>query len=94
MKYTVLPSRQFKKDVRKLVKSGIDISKLQKVVYALEKGEKLASQFKDHALKGSLKGKRECHIQSDWLLLYETDNDKLLLLLLRTGDHRHVLNIE
>ena len=26
--------------------------------------------------------------------LYEKHDDELLLLLLRTGDHRHVLNIE
>lgn len=72
----------------------MDISKLQKVVYALERGEKLSAQYKDHPLKGALKGKRECHIAPDWLLLYEKDDDQLLLLLLRSGDHRHVLNIE
>ena len=60
----------------------------------LEQGDKLPDQYKDHALKGSLKGKRECHINSDWLLLYEKDDGELLLLLLRTGDHRYVLNIE
>lgn len=94
MKYTVVPTKRFKKDLRKLQKSGADVSKLKKVVYALEKGEKLPPQQKDHALKGSLKGTRECHIGPDWLLLYEKDDNKLLLLLLRTGDHRHVLNIE
>lgn len=94
MQYHVHPSKQFKKDLRKLQRSGVNIAKLKKVVHSLEKGEKLDSKYKDHPLKGGLKGKRECHITSDWLLLYEKDEGKLLLLLLRTGNHRHVLNIE
>jgi mRNA interferase YafQ len=94
MQYYVRSSKQFKKDLRKLQRSGVNITKLKKVVYALEKGKKLDSKHKDHPLKGSLKGKRECHIASGWLLLYEKDEEELLLLLLRTGDHRHVLNIE
>jgi len=30
---------------------------------------------------------RECHIQNDWLLIYQIQNDILVLELTRTGTH-------
>ena len=94
MKYQVRASKQYKKDYKKTLQSGKDILRLEKVIDTLAAGKKLDDKHRDHALKGNLKGKRECHISSDWLLLYEKNDNELLLLLLRTGDHRHVLNIE
>ncbi|MDE7288914.1 MAG: type II toxin-antitoxin system YafQ family toxin, partial [Oscillospiraceae bacterium] len=43
--------------------------------------------YKDHWLKGNFEGCRECHIQPDWLLIYEVDNGDLILYLTRTGTH-------
>ncbi|MDA1292567.1 MAG: type II toxin-antitoxin system YafQ family toxin [bacterium] len=94
MKYRVRASRQYRKDYKKIIRSGKDVSKLEKVIDTIAAGKKLEEKHKDHPLKEGLKGKRECHITADWLLLYEKHDDELLLLLLRTGDHRHVLNIE
>lgn len=94
MKYQVRATRQYRKDYKKTLQSGKNISKLETVIDTLAAGKKLDDKHRDHALKGKLKGKRECHISSDWLLLYEKDEDRLLLFLLKTGDHRHVLNIE
>lgn len=94
MKYNVRHSKQFKKDVRKLQRSGFDINNLKQVVYQLENDATLDKHLKDHALKGNLKGKRECHVAPDWLLLYEKDKRELRLLLLKTGSHKHVLGIE
>lgn len=94
MKYQVRASRQYKKDYKKILQSGKNVSELEKVIDILAAGRKLDDKHRDHALRGNLKGKRECHISSDWLLLYEKNDDALLLLLLRTGDHRRVLNVE
>lgn len=35
----------------------------------------------------SLKGKHECHLEPDWLLIYEYLDDELILFLTRTGSH-------
>lgn len=94
MKYSIRTAKQFKKDYKKLAKSGKDLSKLDDVIDMLAAGCMLPRKYKDHELKGDLKGIRECHVGPDWLLLYEKDNDELMLLLLKTGDHRHVLGIE
>ena len=44
---------------------------------------------RDHALQNSkaYKGMRECHIEPDWLLIYKTEKDMLILKLIRTGTH-------
>ena len=87
-------TRQFKKDLRRLEKSGFVLSKLQSIIDALASNKALPERCRDHELKSELKGIRECHIAPDWLLTYKKDNDKLILLLLRTGTHRDVLGVE
>ncbi len=47
----------------------------------------LDDHYRDHALVGNYIGFRECHILSDWLLIYVVDKDQLVLTALRTGTH-------
>lgn len=47
----------------------------------------LPEQYKDHNLTGDYKGFRECHIAPDWLLVYQVNNNELVLILSRTGSH-------
>jgi mRNA interferase YafQ len=45
----------------------------------------LDKKYKDHSLSGKLHKYRDCHIEPDWILIYEiTDNE---LNLLRLGSH-------
>jgi addiction module RelE/StbE family toxin len=57
------------------------------IVETLRKGERLERNRKDHVLHGEYKGYRECHINSDWLLVYRKYEDRLVLFLYRTGTH-------
>jgi len=50
-------------------------------------GESLPEKNKDHALAGDWNGYRECHIQPDWLLIYKTEENLRVLVLVRTGTH-------
>lgn len=68
-------------------KQGKDLDKLFEVINILANGEKLDTKFKDHDLSGSYKGTRECHIEPDWLLIYEIDNNALILMLYRLGTY-------
>ncbi len=61
---------QFKKDIKRLQKRGKDISKLKMVIEKLLENQELEPKYKDHALTGNWKGYRDCHIESDWLLIY------------------------
>ena len=82
-------SRQFRKDLAKIRKRGLNQRKLEKVVLTLASEKKLPLKNRDHALKDSrdYKNVRECHIEPDWLLVYRIENDTLTLFLLRTGNH-------
>jgi mRNA interferase YafQ len=85
--YKITATNQFKKEYKKAKKRGFDIKELEIVVDTLSKGEKLDTKHKDHELVGNYIGYRECHIKPDWLLIYKVENDKLILVLSRTGTH-------
>lgn len=87
MKYNIVPSNKFKKDLRLAIKRGYDISLLETIVDTLANGQKLPARNKDHALSGNYANCRECHITPDWLLLYEISENELILYLTRTGSH-------
>ncbi len=83
----IVPSNQFKKDLKLAKKRGCKIEHLRDVVNTLTLGQKLAEKYHDHGLTGNYKGFRECHIEPDWLLVYRIDHDVLELFLFRTGTH-------
>lgn len=85
--YTVKPSGKFQKDLKRVQKRGYDISLLTDVIKKLAAGEQLPAKNKDHPLVGNFEGCRECHITSDWLLIYEIVDSDLILYLTRTGTH-------
>ena len=87
MKYAVRESTKFRKDLKRLLKRGLDRQKLLEVVRLLASGQPLPPKYKDHALTGDLAGLRDCHIQNDWVLLYKIENLVLVLTLVRTGTH-------
>ena len=87
MNYEVRFTSQFKRDIKLAQKQGKDIDKLFAVVDVLAKGETLAPKYRDHDLSGDYSGCRECHIEPDWLLIYEIDHGLLILVLNRVGSH-------
>lgn len=93
MRYELILTGKFKKDLKLARKRGLDIKLLEEVVDKLQYDIPLEAKYKDHALKGDLGGFRECHIQPDWLLIYLKENDILTLTLVATGSHSDLLNI-
>ena len=65
---TIFETSQFRRDLKKLKKRGKDIQKLKEVVRQLASGGMLDEKHRDHALTGSLRGSRDCHVEPDWLL--------------------------
>ena len=87
MKYEVRFTTQFKKDLKLAKKQGKDTEKLFAVIEKLANGEPLEEKYCDHDLSGNYKGCRECHIEPDWLLVYEVIDNVLVLMLYRVGSH-------
>ena len=86
-KYQLDYTNAFSRDLKRIRKRGYDLEKLRYVVDTLQSGEPLEPRFRDHLLTGNWNGFRECHIQPDWLLVYRVYEDRLLLVLTRTGTH-------
>ncbi len=88
--YTIKYSHRFVKAVKKCVKRGLDIKKLEQAVAILEENGVLPQQYRPHKLVGKYAGKWECHIQPDWLLIWEQNDTELILLFLDTGSHSDI----
>ena len=87
MKYTAKPTAKFQRDLKRIQRRGLDLGLLTAVVKLLVGGEALPAKYRDHPLTGDFLGCRECHIQPDWLLIYEIAESDLILYLTRTGSH-------
>ena len=88
MKYKISTTHRFDKAVKRCLSRGYDISKLQKAMLLLERVGKLPLSYNPHKLKG-FKGNNiwECHLEPDWLLVWEQHDDILVLLMITTGTH-------
>lgn len=84
-------STQFKKDLKKIIKQGKDITLLEAIINKLQALQPLTSKNRDHPLVGNWSGYNECHINPDWLLIYKIDESVKLLRLVRTGSHSELL---
>ena len=83
----LVTTAQFRKDLKRLLKRGADIKKLDDVLQTLCAEEPLSEKHRDHALVGDYIGFRECHVAPDWLLVYAIDKGNLILTASRTGSH-------
>jgi len=81
----IVRSGQFKKDFKRIKKQNRKIYKLRTVIELLAQREPLAAKYRDHKLTGYPKEHRDCHIESDWVLIYRFDAEDLILE--RTGSH-------
>ena len=82
---TVRRTSQFKRDVKRMQRQGRELENLKRVLETLVEGEPLAAKYQDHVLVGQYKGTRECHVEPDWLLIYELAEAEIVLI--RTGSH-------
>ena len=78
-------TNQFKRDYKRVKKQHKDLTKLRTVVDKLVAKEPLEAKYKDHPLTGNWRGFRDCHLEPDWLLIYKSSEDALILE--RTGSH-------
>ncbi len=85
--YQISTTNRFNKNVLRCKKRGYDLSLLRKVMLLLEQTGTLPQEYKPHKLTGQYKGLWECHIKSDWLLVWKQDNKNLTLLFTNTGTH-------
>ncbi len=81
-------SNRCKKDLHKMLAAGKSYDKFRAVIELLLASQTPDPRLFDHPLTGNWKGRRELHIEPDWLLIYKIDGDTLILE--RTGTHAHL----
>ena len=88
--FTPVYTRQFEKDIKRMRKRGKNLDKLKIIIRSLVAKELLDPIHRDHKLIGNWMGRRECHIESDWLLIYKTEPDCIIFE--RTGTHANLFH--
>ena len=83
--YNLRFTNRIQRNIKLMKKRGKDLEKLKTVLNLLQQGIELPAKYKDHALTRNYIGCRECHIEPDWLLVYEIINEEFIILLLTTG---------
>lgn len=81
----IIFSKRFKRDYKRVLKRGLDPQKLQTIIELLISDQELPERCRAHKLKGNYTGFWECHIQPDWLLIYDIHEDSVGLV--GTGSH-------
>ena len=76
---------QFKKELKQQEKRGKDLKKFLEVAENLAQEKPLHPKYKNHRLVGNFKGRWECHIEPDWLLVYLKTDEEITFE--RTGTH-------
>lgn len=93
MAYSLDYTGSFKKDYKRLKKRGLPLDLLKEAIQILVETGSLPAEYNPHKLSGVRSGKWECHINgrnSDWLMVWEQDDNSLTLLMLRTGSHADI----
>ena len=87
MSCSIETTNKFDKALKKCIKRGLDMSKFKECVRILGETGALPNQYRPHKLSSKFNGAWECHIEPDWLLVYEKFDDVLVLSMYRTGTH-------
>jgi len=81
----IVPSSRFRKDVRRARRQGRDLATLEAIIDLLAAGQHPPPRHRPHKLGGEYANYWECHVEPDWLLIYEVDDEAVYLV--RAGSH-------
>jgi mRNA interferase YafQ len=76
---------QLKRDLKLMLRRGHDEEKFKEAARKLIQGVALEAPYRHHKLQGSFKGRWECHLAPDWLLVYKLEGDCIIFE--RMGTH-------
>jgi len=82
---TPVYTKRFGKDLKRMIRRGGEPDHFKAVMRTLIEGNLLDRKYRDHVLIGNFRDRRECHIETDWLLIYRIDDFRIIFE--RTGTH-------
>lgn len=85
--YKITTTNRFDRSLKRCLKRNYNLDLLKEVIDLLALNGKLPLKYKPHKLSGNYNNCWECHIKPDWLLVWQQNDDEVLLLLMDTGTH-------
>ena len=85
--YSIDYTNRFKKDLKRCQKRGLDLQLILDAIALLKTTGTLPMSYRPLKLSGNRDGQWECHIEPDWLMIWEQNDMELTLLFLQTGTH-------
>jgi mRNA interferase YafQ len=71
-------TKQFEKDLKRSLTRNKRMEKFKLAAEALIEGQELDPIHRDHKLIGNVVCRRECHLESDWLLIYKLEEGRVI----------------
>ena len=78
MRYRIIPSKRFEKDLKRCEKRGYNMQLLKDAIMLLAETGTLPASYHPHKLSGQYAGSWECHLKPDWLLIWEQNDTELI----------------
>lgn len=85
--YSIEYTNRFKKDLKRCQKQGKNLNLIFNAIKLLVDNGTLPPSYNPHKLVGKYAGKWECHIEPDWLLVWEQFDEQLRMIMTNTGSH-------
>ncbi|MDR2921892.1 MAG: type II toxin-antitoxin system YafQ family toxin [Treponema sp.] len=79
--------KNFRKQYKLMQKRGMAVDKLLEIMHMIINEQPLPPERSNHPLHGEWEGAFDCHIQGDWVLIYEIDSAAHTVTFHRTGSH-------
>jgi mRNA interferase YafQ len=86
--YEIYFTNEFKRQLRRMMKSGKSADVMNKAIETLgETGTLPVIPYRTHKLLGNFNNHWEAHLEPDWLLIWKRDDNKVIIVLTNTGTH-------
>ena len=85
--FKIIYTNRFDKSLVKCAKRGLDIDLLKELIKDLSQTGTVPAKHEPHILSGKYAGTWECHIKSDWLLLWIKNENEITITMVNTGSH-------
>ena len=88
--YRISFSGRFKKSYKLCIKRGLNPDLMSKALRSLSETGTVPHELLPHPLHGEYEGCMECHLQPDWLLVWEKHDEELHIIMVTTGSHSDI----
>lgn len=88
--YSFRLTNEFEKDFKLCKKRGLDVSRINEIISKITHDGVAPQETRPHKLSGAFSGLWECHVNSNWLLVWRQDDENRIIEFVATGSHSDI----